>query len=154
MYVIGDITGALILNHVDRASIGKWNEAKIELDIDKGALSVPGLCIATFTDLAASTGTDIGSFTTGQTAQLNAALLYYIAGEYKDLDIKSMPGDACNPDEYLLRANYYELSCKFLTMVSPTMAAQAAFCSYTGDSLEDVFGSTGYFRDMENVLEL
>lgn len=133
MYALNDINGALILTHANRGSIGRWNETEINTDIStKADMSIPGLAVAYFTDLATQTGTDLVANAT----QLNDALLWYICGKYKERDMQDKPGDQCSEEEYKFVNACFARSCGSLTRASSQMAALSDFCKY--QTIDDI----------------
>ena len=145
MYTANDIAGATVLNHVDRTSIGAWNEAKINNDKTlKASLSMIALAVTYFNTLATQTGTDLDGLDADDTAVLNDSLLWYIAGKIKERDIADVPKDRCSEDDYRLKANYFRFSCESLARVSMLMSNAADFCTTQEKTgfLEDLWGSS------------
>lgn len=156
-YTISDITGAKILNQSDRASIGKWNEARIDFDkTTNGDLSVIGLAISYYSGLATPLGVDLDALTPDNEALINASIIWYICGEYKRRDIEDMPKDQCTPDDYRLQANFYKRACEFMKLVSPSMASSAEFCSFSEtDKLESSdFSVSGFTYECGDSMEI
>lgn len=145
MYALGDITGALVLNWVGLPAIGGYSEDRINAEkTAKGSLSVPGLAISYFEEAAAACGVGLGSLTQAKTDQVNAALLWYIAGEYMRLHRAEYPGE-CSEEQESFQANCYAEACRQVKRVSDCMSRELDFCAYaTEDDLPAIFGATIY----------
>lgn len=146
-YQLSDITGALVLNWVNKTSIGGFNEADINQDITvKGDGSTPGFAIFAFGQIAAKAQVDPGAFTVNQTTLWNGALMWYICALYEDFNMKEQPCEKCCDNEFERRNIYYRKACEFLGLINTELQNVAGFCvdAPSGELDADTFGSRYY----------
>jgi len=143
-FVIANFDGGVILGHIQRSSIGSWNEAKIDQDItDKSVLSIVGESIDVFESLiTACPEIDYPNLPQSDKDKTEGALKYYIAGKIKAQDIREKGPEGCEEIDHKFQSLMYEKACELLKLVSLCMASLSSFCEFEQlDDLGDFFGA-------------
>ena len=146
MYAITDITGTLVLDWVQRSTIGKFDSMEINANkAARGATSIPALAIDEFSEAADSCGVDLESLDPTQTEYVNGALLWKIAGNFAYEEIQA--GKNCDDCEST-HDDFRKYACRqaetLMNKVSECMSKLLGFDCYTSDDLPSIFSMTSY----------
>lgn len=146
MYAITDITGTLILDYVQRSSIGKFDSLEINANkTARGTGSIPALAIDEFNEAAESCGVDLENLDPEPTEFVNGALIWKIAGDFAYEEMEA--GKSCDDCE-TTHDDFRKYACKqaekLMNKVSECMSKLLGFDCYTSDDLPDIFNYTSY----------